>query len=745
MLCRLSVAVSYPICPLSLYHKRSVTHLEVYVSCCVQVNVIKDNIFPRQTQARDNELVFYSITLSLVVHLFVVLLFGTGIQLGSSPPSSVPYFDLSKEDDEADPVVRSTHSRLDASQQEIDDDCEGELDMEDVMDDLRIVVDGMCLMDLEELNECADRPRDNINPEAMVALVNDNFASATKGSESNKKRAWLIYQKFYLQTVLRQPLSASNLADDSLVVCPPSSDDWVRFLVHARTITSSFRATTNLVKLVSAVGHIRNRNAAKKCGLVYSGPSVIMLYKTEHARVMQTLCRGTCKGVRSVLGVTMEEALSYPRFIDQSSCRGLMDGALFGYGCLSIKRARSLTSLLLKHVTIRAVQVYVTGSSSPTMVPEMIFDSHDEKFGDTQGVRQVYDSLSGTRDYDVKGVLGPAYWLYKLFVMRGVLEGVDPLLSACHGDVLPFIDSARHQYVFCAIDSVGDVMCGFQPQSVQIFSDSTRRVLHSMGSPERGFSAHRKGGATRAIILALLRSKGKEISSALENVMLRWGGWSQKTGIITLRTIYQQKIMDLFVDRYALSFGIELPDHIWDQRLKDYQSTLVLPEGHDNILSPRCAYPRAMIMHSLSEPVFSAAKLAYDQAMFQLMIKCRAEQPIDRYMEQRKCFAMALKDPRHSELVNHLSFCRGRVQHAWKIALNKSYNHAEGLVFSHAVDQGIPLCIVTQRLVLRSIALVGFGNYDTSCLGSSFRWKTDGMRIDPIRFQNACYSGRDVF
>lgn len=502
----------------------------------------------------------------------------------ASSKGHIPTVDLLSDEDH---VASAVHDLSDSQHEE---------DLEMVEDEQSKFEADVCLdvgamlnrfTDIEAMNVVADDMRISFDAAEIIASTDNPFSAAAKNSADAKRKAWAIYQRFFIQQVKRP----HERECDVIVAHPPSREIWLGFLVHAKSITSSFDRTNCLVQVVCGVGDAHCRVAARQSGSVWTGRSPIKEYKADHNKVMHHLQRGSHTGVRSFLGITMQEALSYPLFADESSNRGLMDSAIFGYGCISIKRARSLTSMLLRHVRMRAVEVCVTGSETSILVAEMCFESWDEKTFDKQGVRSVSDKLDSCNDYDMRGVLGPSYWLYKLFVIRGVLVGGDPLLTARHGDILSFNSLNCSQYVFCAVDHVTDDLCGYEPNSVQMLSDSTRRVLNSMGCPERGVSAHQKGGATRAIINALLKSKGMEISSALENTMLRWGGWSQKSGLITLRTVYQQSVLDLNIDRYSLSFVLVLPDFIWEKSVEEYRRLLVCSLDHPKFVSPHIVVP----------------------------------------------------------------------------------------------------------------------------------------------------------
>ena len=83
-----------------------------------------------------------------------------------------------------------------------------------------------------------------------------------------------------------------------------------------------------------------------------------------------------------------------------------------------------------------------------------------------------------------------------------------------------------------------------------------------MGSLGRGCSAHRAGFVSRTCILAILNSKGTELSPGTIEMMIRWGGWQAATGAKTVLRIYARKIIDKYLDPYRLSLGYELSDNL---------------------------------------------------------------------------------------------------------------------------------------------------------------------------------------
>lgn len=591
------------------------------------------------------------------------------------------------------------------------------------------------LLGWEQLDDLDDTSINDVDVNLAVRLCRDAFQANTAEGVRTKKRCWGMFCQFYKQEVLKVPAHVT-----ANVLYPPSQSEWLKFLGHARNKCSTFDAMSCVVDVVCVVGDALARADAETKGKTWNGESPKLKYHAVHKKMMNLLLRTTSVGKRVVEGITMEEALSFPNFVDVSSFSGYMDAALFAMGCISIKRGRSLSSMLIKHVSVEAVLGYVTGSPEPILVPQMTFESHDEKIVDGQGVRSILDSVKKRKQYEVWGPRGVSYWLYRLLVLRGAFQEDDPLINAKAGDKLQFKPEALLWYVFCSVH--GDVFSNCEPMSVAGMGVSTARVLMSMGSKPRGFSAHRRGGATRCIIMALLSSRGRKIDPALESAMLRWGGWSQKTGLHTLRTVYESKQIDLYLDRYSLSFGRVDDEDFWKEQVQDYLSVKGRPVGHVLVGCENRAEPIAVRIAVQRDVTFSKYVREVDTHMRQLMTCAKQDSAvmlIGRYVEDREAYSLAMKkydgSPLHRKIIDG-----ARVRSImWHDALLRVQNKV--------ICEGQTWCkkwkIVNLywdwKFVKQCIAPVGFGNFDHLC-ASGRSWKTVGIQIDDLKLQTLCCS-----
>lgn len=62
----------------------------------------------------------------------------------------------------------------------------------------------------------------------------------------------------------------------------------------------------------------------------------------------------------------------------------------------------------------------------------------------------------------------------------------------------------------------------------------------------------------------LLRSCGKELPESQLQALVRWGGWTGHTGIMTVMRTYAGKVMDAFLDVYGLAYGRETDVQEWE-------------------------------------------------------------------------------------------------------------------------------------------------------------------------------------
>jgi hypothetical protein len=159
-----------------------------------------------------------------------------------------------------------------------------------------------------------------------------------------------------------------------------------------------------------------------------------------------------------------------------------------------------------------------------------------------------------------------------------------------------------------------------------------------MGRPERGFSAHRAGFVTRAVTIALLRSKGTALSDEVLNAIVRAGGWQAVTGAMTVMRVYARNILDEMLDTYALTFGVEASDEEWADRKRQYLEVRILAERS---ITRRDAVPLGRIRTALRLPVAQALQRAVNvtgAAVMGAALGHGEVMPVRRYREDGDAF-----------------------------------------------------------------------------------------------------------
>lgn len=281
---------------------------------------------------------------------------------------------------------------------------------------------------------------------------------------------------------------------------------------------------------------------------------------------MHTIKREHGMGVKQVLAVTIDEARNATHFGDAESVRGVAMCAAFTIGTLmGGRRPRTLTSIRLRDLKIFVGRSVV--DSVPVLVPCVTITFKDEKYDDIQGPRNATD-VPHREGYKEMRHNSCAYWIYRLLVFRGAFDVFDPIQHANEGDILRVRPECFEHFLFC--DVRPNFWIDTAPSSVSAIGIWNGTLLIRMGSPGRGFFAHRSGFVSRTCISAILASKGKELSPGTIEVMIRWGGWQAITGVKTVLSIYARKVIDEYLDPYGLSLGYELSDEAWEDKKQQY-------------------------------------------------------------------------------------------------------------------------------------------------------------------------------
>eukprot|EP00884_Botryococcus_braunii_P002997 jgi/Botrbrau1/12699/Bobra.67_1s0063.1 len=234
------------------------------------------------------------------------------------------------------------------------------------------------------------------------------------------------------------------------------------------------------------------------------------------------LAREYGRHVKQVAPICHVDARSGPYFVDDQCVTGILEGVAWTMGCLlGGRRPRTLTSVRAEDVVFW-VKVAEWGGGVKVRVPCARVVFRDEKYADVQGHRFLVDTPDD-EGYAEKCRMSFAWWVYKLFRIRGFFGDDDPLCCFAEGVEFKVLPGFLDCYLFCRaghtwwIDTL--------PVTVAVLSGYTSKVLQRMGSEQRGVSDHRSGFVTRAVTQAILRAE------------LYWG-----------HDCYARKVIDAHID-----------------------------------------------------------------------------------------------------------------------------------------------------------------------------------------------------
>lgn len=352
---------------------------------------------------------------------------------------------------------------------------------------------------------------------------------------------------------------------------PPSREQWMDFMSSARAQVASYKRFCTLIGNVCHVGvayWVRKQHVPDEAAV-----DPRKLYKSDTHTMKVMLRREFGVGVRQVMGVTMTEARNGPQFVEKRSVLGCNMAVAWTIGTvLGGRRPRSVAAVQLKDLTLVACRACIGGSN--VMVPgirSLVW--REEKTFHYAGARESSDMYDGLSEPDETVLqMRPAYWIYRLLVLRGVFERLDPLSApgVREHQVLHIKPEAKDYYLLC--EATADDWVDTLPISVATLGRYTRTVLKRMGSPQRGYSAHRRGCVTRACILNILQNRGSGLSEDTLMAIARWGGWECVTGVMTVMKVYAARIIDSYLNGAVLGLGHRAAQVDWEARLAEYTS-----------------------------------------------------------------------------------------------------------------------------------------------------------------------------
>lgn len=391
--------------------------------------------------------------------------------------------------------------------------------------------------------------------------------------------------------------------------------------------------------------------------------------------------------------------MNFHKFVDHGCLEGLLMGGVFAFGCVTGQRPRTVSSIRLEHVTVKVVEVLCGGKKE--LFPSVRIVLVDQKCGDQHGYRSASEWLG---DVSVEGRTPSqsfSYWIYKILNMRGAFKGGwDPLNGSKAGDVLQLKGECLDWFLYC--DCVGDVHMDTMPVSKEKLGVWTSRVLERMGRLPRPYSAHRRGMVTRALSVNIYKNKGLGISGALENALLRVGGWDATVGGQTLRATYEGKSLEDLLDRQGLSNGSSVGDEVWRDRWKEIKGAdihLPCPVVQKFKRSSGCIGVKAIAMRDELYLLHMSKMNAAGQQVRLLWQGDYEICPIDRYDTERGLFSSVMKKYKLSECCRSVVLLRSQQLSVWKEAMDRARCRVSLLVLKHLQENGCSLDFETMDSV----------------------------------------------
>ena len=253
----------------------------------------------------------------------------------------------------------------------------------------------------------------------------------------------------------------------------------------------------------------------------------------------------------------------------------------------------------------------------------------------------------------------------------------DPIKHAKAGSTLGIKKECLEYFLFC--DVKANFWIDTAPSSVSMIGIWNKTLLERMGSPGRGFSAHRSGFVSRTCILGIINSKGKELSPGTKGLMIRWGGWQAVTGAKTVLRIYARKVIDKYLDPYSLSLGHELSDKEWEAKRKEYLGVPKFPEA-PVIDWGRSSLPLQIRVHAWRSECWLDFQRALNSCCANIMSAAFADKdimPVNRYRQARRAFSVFVTERAESGLVEEYMCLLAMRQRVWASCVSHAIRGCE--------------------------------------------------------------------
>lgn len=516
-------------------------------------------------------------------------------------------------------------------------------------------------------------------------LLYDRVSNVLVGNttaERQKTRAWSLYLMLTMGHIPKP---------GSVVPWPPTEQQWVGFLEALRPRIRSHSAWKQVGEQVCLVGAELH---ARRVGGDLHDYDPRRLYVRAHARTVKALLRQYGVGITQVRGVDMTEARNGSKFVDATTMEGIMMAASFTTGVvLGGRRPRTLTAMRLRDIDVKVDWATVGGQR--VLVPGVTVRYVDEKVEDLQGPRRSSECHLGSDSYAADMLEGPAFWIYYMLCLRGAFHTPDPIKTMQYSadkpasNTIPIRKDATDWFLFC--ECKGDLWHDTEPTSVGKLGRWTRNILKGMGKPGRGFSAHRRGCVTRACILALFDTKGRELPEDVLHAIVRWGGWTGVTGIMTMIRIYACHAMDEYLDGFALGLGKTKSDAAWAARKAEYIGPELTPVGGVARHKTKAGLPMVVKTHAYADPGFIAARnsmVVAARAVLAAALRDKRTMPWARWQEARAAFVQYCKLERCSTVVTEYYAAKARLLRSWQQARQYAVRECEVAFQAHLALRG---------------------------------------------------------
>lgn len=496
----------------------------------------------------------------------------------------------------------------------------------------------------------------------LVVTSMDPYFAASKSHKRAKKAAWDWY------------VSWAEQVGVDVDVWPPKLQDFISMLFASREKHRTCDAGARAVGCIIQIKIKSIQGCAAKEGMVPPAADSLdprIIYKANYLSTLNHLRRNYGRGKTKVVETTYEEARNGGAFVDPKSLGGWIEAAAFNLGRISGRRSRTVCSIKLEHIVLCANTLRIGGMQ--VLVPgirSLVFI--DEKYDDPVGDRELQESFNGWEDYMQWRRTSVSWYVYMILLYRGAFTIHHPILHAKPGQELRIRSECLNWFLFPRLTAGGDLALNCVGGKEEWISRMTKSIFERMGSASRGYSAHRAGYATDALISNLLDNGMSKIDGGVERMVCRGGGWSHKRGKLTLRAHYESTAIDRYADPYAIAFGRKPSAAEVAAKRAEWQGVRKLPvpgtlvKGN-HLLCPLIVRMKAMSNARIADMLHKLSVIA--EKLMRLGREDAALYPIARFVSDGQLFADVLREYKQHEHVNEWHDALDGLDSTWKACL----------------------------------------------------------------------------